>query len=146
MVWDYVLPKNHTIPLTVLHTHHRTQRPNMRQQVWIGRYEDDQPHSFWRTAAHSIGPVTGGSNDPQDAHAYLAAITIGQLCLVVFGHLFDQLVPPVVFPEAIVPKLVQIWPPITEIVAWPPASSLDDDALDAVVNSLGLPIPDSPQP
>jgi hypothetical protein len=141
MVWDWVSPTNHVIPLEVLHTLHRTQRLNLRQQIWTGRYVGSQPHhSFRRTGAHVVGPVTGGSQNPQDAHAYLVALSVGQLAFVVFGHLLG--VPyTLTLPQEIRAKLIPIWPPTIEVARWPPADIIDDDAMNGVVLSLGLPIP-----
>lgn len=149
MVWDWVSPKNHVIPLDALHIHHRAQRLSLRQQVWTGRYIGSQAHhSFRRTGAHVVGPVTGGSEDPQDAHAYLVALSVGQLAFVVFGHLLGI---PIQFPlsEEVESKMIPIWPPTNEVARWPPANTLDDAEMNAIVTSLGLPIPgaeDEPLP
>jgi len=140
MVWDAVSPKDRTIPLDVLRSFHRMQRLNLRQQVWTGRYVGTQPHhSFRRTAAHVVGPVSGGSDDPQDAHAYVVALTVGQLAFVVFGHV---LAVPFNFslPEQIAPRLEPIWPPTHEVVKWPPSDAVDDTALEDLVRSLGFSI------
>jgi hypothetical protein len=143
MVWESVSPKDRTVPLEVLQTFHRTQRPNLRQQVWIGRYGGADPHSFRRTAAHVVGPVTGGSENPQDAHAYLEVLTVGELALAVFGHLlgvpYDHRLPDP--PE---PGWTPIWPPSIEVVQWPPEEVLQDELLELTVRSLGLPIPGVP--
>ncbi len=140
MVWDSVVPRAHTIPRTVLHTLHRTQRLNLRQQVWIGRYVGAQPHhSFRQTAAHVVGPVTGGLDDPNEAHAYIAALSVGQLAFVVYGHVLG--VPhPLNLPEALTSKLIDVWPPTQDVLVWPPAETLTDDDLELVVYSLGLPM------
>jgi hypothetical protein len=143
MVWESVSSKDRTIPLEVLHSFHQTQRLNLRQQVWTGRYVGSQPdHSFRRIAAHVVGPVKGGSSNPQDAHAYVVALSVGQLAFVVFGHLLGV---PIQFnvPEDLGSKLVPIWPPEREVVAWPPSDTLDDSAVINVLTSLGLPIPGS---
>ncbi|HTX31728.1 MAG TPA: hypothetical protein VMD09_10090 [Solirubrobacteraceae bacterium] len=140
MVWESVSPKDRTIPLEVLHTFHRTQRLSLRQQVWTGRYVGNQPdHSFRRTAAHVIGAVKGASENPQDAHAYAVALSVGQLAFVVFGHLLSVPIQLTVPEEG--SKLVPIWPPEREVVAWPPSDALDDAAITNVLTSLGLPIP-----
>ena len=81
-------PQHHVIPRDVLHTLHRTQRLTYRQQVWIGRYVGVQPHhSFREVAAHVVGVVEGELDDPNEAHVYLAAISVGQLAFLIYGHL-----------------------------------------------------------
>jgi hypothetical protein len=57
-VRESVLPESRTVPLELLQTFHRTQRPNLRQQAWIGRHGRPGPHSFRRTAAASSDPST----------------------------------------------------------------------------------------
>jgi hypothetical protein len=139
MVWESVAPQSRTVPLEVLETFHRTQRPNLRQQVWIGRYGGPDPHSFRRTAAHVVGPVSGGSGNPQDAHAYLVVLTVGELALAVFGHLLG--IPHEHrLPEPLEAGWTPIWPPTREVAEWPPVDSLDDERLELTVRSLGLPI------
>ena len=139
MVWESVLPKSRTVPLEVLQTFHRTQRPNLRQQIWIGRYGGPDPHSFRRIAAHVVGPVSGGSENPQDAHAYSEVLTIGELAHAVFGHLLG--VPyEHRLPESLEVYWTRIWPPSIEVVQWPPTHTLYDEQLELTVRSLGLPI------
>ena len=80
LVWELVEAEHRTVPLDVLRIFHQLQRPGGRQQVWIGHYQGSQPdHSFRRTAAHLIAAPPQGDENPQDAHANLLAVTIGQL-------------------------------------------------------------------
>ncbi len=134
LVWDAVSPDDRTVSLRVFRVLRGAQRPTAQQQVWIGMYRGDDPHSFRRTAAHVIGAQ---DVDPQEAHAYLIAITLGQLALVVFGQ--HVVMPPYrhQLPDRFVSSLLQISPPIHEVVAWPPAEALDDEALETCVRSLG---------
>jgi hypothetical protein len=139
MVWESISPEDRTIPLDVLAIFHRTQRLNMRQQVWMGRYSGDDPHSFRRNAAHVVDAATARGDNPQDAHTYLVAITVGELAFVVFGHLLSTRLT-FSLPQQLVSKLVPIWPPVHEVVGWPLQTTLDDAALEACVWSLGAPI------
>jgi hypothetical protein len=140
LVWDAVSPDDRTVAIRDFRVLHGAQRPTAQQQVWIGRYTGDDPHSFRRTAAHVIGAQDA---DPHEAHAYLIAITLGELALVVFGQ--HVVMPPYrhQLPEQFASSLVQISPPIREVVAWPPAEALDDEALQSCVRSLGAAIPRS---
>lgn len=140
MVWDSVRPQHHVIPRDALHSLHRSQRLTYRQQVWTGRYVGAQPHhSFREVAAHVVGVVERELDDPNEAHVYLAAITVGQLAFVVYGHLLG--VPnPHQLPSAMGAKLAQIWPPESEVLNWPPAETLDDVDIQAVLASLGEPM------
>jgi hypothetical protein len=137
LVWDAVSPDDRTVAVRAFRVLRAAQRPTAQQQVWIGRYRGDDPHSFRRTAAHVIGAQDA---DPQEAHAYLIAITLGQLALVVFGQ--HVVMPPYrhQLPDRFASSLLQISPPIHEVVAWPPAEALDDDALETCVRSLGAAI------
>jgi len=137
MVWESVAPKNRTIPLEVLRMFHRFQRPGARQQVWVGRYSGSDPHSFRRAAAHVAG---SGTDVQEDAHGYLIALSVGELALIVYGHLLPHPAE-FVLQEDHAAKLVQIWPPVHEVVDWPPSVPLDDAALEACVRSLGESIP-----
>lgn len=137
LVWECVSPEaSRTIPPAVLHMLHEAQRPGARQQVWIGRFNDsaNEPHSFRRTASHVIG--TPRPDKPGEAHAYLAALSVGELVLVVCGHVLDQ---PVFFdmPSQFNEQLVAIWRPQLEVAAWPPPKGLDPVDLEAVVRALG---------
>ena len=140
LVWDVVSPDDRAVPFQDFRILHRAQRPTGTNQVWIGRYSGDDPHSFRRTAAHVIGATDA---EPGRAHAYMVAITVGQLALTVLGQWVIQ--PPYSFPlpDDLESRLVQIWPAADEIVSWPPSAALDDAALEAIVRSLGTPIPGS---
>ncbi len=90
-------------------------------------------------------------NDPQHAHGYLLVVTIGELAMVIFGHLLSM---PPIGPSDTVPgiplekqfpsHLIQIWPLIHEVVVWPPPAIINDAGLDAVVRAFGVPW-DEPQ-
>jgi hypothetical protein len=137
LVWESVNPRNQTIPADIFRAFHQLQSASIRQQVWIGQYAGDGPHSFRRTAARVVG---AGANVGNEAHAYLVAFTVGQLAYAVYGHLFTV---PVAFtlPPNLASSLVPIWPPVQEVVNWPPSQGLDDADLESCVRSLGLPIP-----
>lgn len=145
LVWELVEEEHRTVPLEVLRIFHQLQRPGGRQQVWLGHYEGSQPdHSFRRVAAHEIGC----DNDEDDAHGYLLVVTIGQLALVVLGHTFSlrdvrvgDPLPGISLHESFPGQLIQIWPLTNETVRWPPPTIVDDTALEAIVRSLGRPIP-----
>lgn len=140
MVWDSVMPQHHMIPRAVLHTFHQTQRLNLRQQVWIGRYTGAQVHhSFRQTAAHVVGPVTGGLADPQEAHLYAAFVTVGQPAYLVVGHILG-LPYKHVLPAELKPKLIEVWPPEHEVVSWPPLEPLSDDDARAALLTVGEPM------
>lgn len=138
LVWDAVSPEDRAVPLQDFRILHRAQRPTGANQVWVGQYSGEDPHSFRRTAAHVIG-VT--DTDPGTAHAYLIVITVGQLAFAVLGQWVIR--PPYTYPmpDGLDSSLVPIWPPADEIVSWPPPASLDDAGLEACVRSLGTPIP-----
>jgi len=146
LVWELVEDQHRTVPLEVLRIFHQLQRPGGRQQVWLGRYQGSEPdHSFRRTAAHEIG-----SEGDRDADGYLLVVTIGQLALVVLGHTFSlrdvsvgDPLPGVPLQEHFPDQLIQIWPLTNEAVRWPPPAILDDAALDAIVRSLGQPMPEA---
>lgn len=141
MVWDYISPDNRAVSLDQLRMLHQTQRPNPRHQIWIGQFLGDAPHSFRRTTGNLI--KTAGPLDSQHTHGYLIAFSIGQLAFVIYGHGLP--VPAnVILPQQFNPKLIQTWPPIHEIVNWPPTNSLNDAELDTIMHSLGEPI--NPQP
>lgn len=148
MVWELVEQQHRTVPLELLRIFHVLQRPGGRQQVWLGHYQGTEPHnSFRRTAAYFIGHEPDGPEDPKDAHGYLLAVTIGQLALVVFGHVLSMApysigdtLPGIALESQFPSQLVQIWPLVHEVVRWPPAASLDDAGMDAIVRSLGQPI------
>jgi hypothetical protein len=135
MVWDAVEPDRKEIPAEVLRAFHALQSASIRQRVWIGRYRGDHPHPYLRSAAHVLG-----ASDAVDAHSYLAAVGIGELVFIVFGHLLATRESVFALPSEQASKLIQVWPPIHEVVNWPPSDSLDDAALDAIVRSLGEPI------
>jgi hypothetical protein len=154
MVWELVEPQFRTVPMEVLRIFHRLQRPGGRQQVWLGRYQGEQPHhSFRRMAAHVLPRYNpGGSNDPQNAHGYLLVVTIGELALVVFGHLLpmppvgpDDPLPGIPLEDQFPSQLIQIWPFIHEVVDWPPPKVIDDAGLEAIVWALGVPWDQPPQ-
>jgi hypothetical protein len=138
MVWDVVSPADRVVPVREFRILHRVLRPTPQQQVWIGQYGGDDPHSFRRVGAHVIGAV---DPDPRNAHAYLIGVTIGQLTLLVFGQ--HVVMPPYshTLPGDFESKLIQISPPMHEVVSWPPAEPIDDEELDSCVRSLGQPIP-----
>jgi hypothetical protein len=137
-VWDLISPKDRTVPGRDLKILHQVMRPTTQQQVWVVRYSGDDPHTFRRTAAHVIGSTDA---DPQNAHAYLVALSVGQLALVVFGQ--HVVMPPYShgLPAEFSSKLVQISPTIHETVRWPPPDDLDNQSLESCVRSLGAPIP-----
>jgi hypothetical protein len=139
LVWECVSPENRTIPLDVLRMFHEAQRPGARQQVWIGRFNDSQnePHSFQRTAAYVVGKPR--PDKPGQAHAYMAALSVGELAFVVCGHLLNQ---PLPFARAaqFTEHLTPIWRPSLEATAWPPPKGLDRAGLQACVHTLGQPI------
>jgi hypothetical protein len=66
-----------------------------------------------------VGVVDGELDDPNEAHAYLAAISVGQLAFLVYGHLLGA-PNPHQLATALSAKLVQIWPPESEVLSWPP--------------------------
>lgn len=134
LVWDAVSPEDRTVALRDFRILRGAQRPTAQQQVWLGRYAGDDPHSFRRTAAHVIGAE---NPDPRQAHAYLIAITLGQLALVVFGQ--HVVMPPYRhrLPAQFANSMIEISPPAHEIVAWPPVEALGDEALETCVRSLG---------
>jgi hypothetical protein len=140
MVWDSVRPQHHMIPREVLHGLHRTQRLTYRQQVWIGRYVGSPPHhSFREVGAHVVGVVSDDAHDPNEAHAYLAAITVGELALVFYGHLLG--VPNAhKLPGGVEQRVIQIWPPESEVLRWPPSEALDDVDIQTILVSLGEPM------
>jgi hypothetical protein len=144
MVWECVSPNDRTIPLVVLRAFHVMQRPGMRQQVWLGRYAGEEPHSFQRTAGHAIGVPPRRPDVPDEAHAYFIAINVGQLALAVCGHLL-QTESRFKMPTEFAASLIPIWPPTIEVVKWPPAETIDYIALQACVRSLGEPIQANPQ-
>ena len=110
LVWECVQPENRTVPLSVLRMFHAVQRPGARQQVWIGRFSDseNEPNSFQRTAAHVIG--TPRPDKPGEAHAYLVALSVGELALVICGHLLDADIP-FLMPAEFSEQLIPIWRP-----------------------------------
>lgn len=65
----------------------------------------------------------------------MVALSIGELVFVVFGHGFDHL--RATPQHQLADRLVQVWPPIHEVAAWPPALPLNDAELDATVRALG---------
>jgi hypothetical protein len=134
LVMESVHPQHQEIPPVVFHTFHRTQRAEARQQVWIGHFAGSEPHSFRRTAGRLVG--ASGTEDGDDAHGYLVALSIGQLALVVYGHVMPT---PANFtlPDELDRKLIHIWRPLYEVVSWPPAESLVEADLDAIVSALG---------
>lgn len=147
LVWELVDTQQRTVPLEVLRIFHQLQRPGGRQQVWLGRYQGRDPHHSWRrVAAHHIdGPAEG----EQDAEGYLVAVTIGELAMVVLGHTFSLAgirvgdpLPGIALHESFPGQLVQVWPLKNETVRWPPPTILDDAVLDAIVRSLGQPMPE----
>lgn len=143
LVWDSVMPQHSVIPRSVLHTFHRTQRLNLRQQVWVGHYVGPQPHhSFRQTAAHIVGEiaeVTGPPLKPDDAHVYACVVTMGQAAYLVVGHILD--VPySHALPDELAPKLVPVWPPHHEVVSWPPQEGLSDEDIRAALMSVGEPM------
>jgi hypothetical protein len=140
MVWECVSPTDQMITAGALRIFHQLQRPSGNQQVWTARYSGSDPHSFRRTVASVIGSRPEGASDPDNPHAYLITLSIGELAFVIFGYLLAPPMPNVTLPQRFASKLVQIWPLATEIVEWPPAHALDDADLDAVVRSLGAPI------
>lgn len=144
LVWESIEPDHRTIHPAVLRAFYFIQRPSIRQTVWIGRYNGNEPHPVRRTAAFLIGSRPEGADDPPHADAYLVAFAVGQLAFAVFGHLLTadgpEGVPEFSFPPQFATKLVQIWPMEHEVVIWPPTDSLDDAALDACVRSLGQPM------
>ncbi len=139
LVWECVSPENRTVPLAVLRMFHAIQRPGARQQVWIGRFSDsgNEPLSFQRTGAHVIG--TPRPDKPGEAHAYLLALSVGELALVVCGHLLDADIP-FLMPAEFSEQLTPIWRLSLEVVTWPPPKGIDRAGLEAVVRSLGAPI------
>jgi hypothetical protein len=139
MVWECLSPQNRTIPLDVLRMFHGTQRPGARQQVWIGHYIDTEPHTFQRVAAHGVGIAPLRPDVPDEAHAYLVALSVGQLAFVVYGHTFP-IPQPFTMPAEFATRLIPIWPPEQEVVEWPPSDGVDYAGLEACVRSLGDPI------
>lgn len=134
MVWESVNPEYRAIPSDEMRRLHATQRPGARQRVWIGRCSGAEPHSARQVAGFLVGPL--GEDYPGGPHSYLVALTIGQLALAVYGHTM-ALPAQFVFPPQFESSLVQIWPPVHEVVAWPPPASLDEGGLDACVQALG---------
>ncbi len=137
MVWDAVSVENRAIPVEMLRRFHRMQSAGGAHQVWIGRYIGDDPHTSRRAAAHVIGRAA--PTNPGRADAYLVVFTIGQLVLVVFGQVFRPMSIHAL-PSTVASALIQIWPPSQEVVAWPPADSLDNAGLEACARSLGAPV------
>lgn len=140
MVWDSVRPQHHVIPRVVLHTLHRTQRLTYRQQVWIGRYVGAQPHhSFREVAAHIMGVVESDLDNPNEAHAYLSAVSVGELAFLFYGHLLG-IPKPHQPPSGLSDKFVPIWPPEREVLSWPPTETVDDVDIQTALASLGEPM------
>jgi hypothetical protein len=134
LVWESVYPRLRTIPPDVFHTLHRTQRAEARQQVWLGQFAGAEPYSFRRGAGHVIDAE--GSDNPDGAHGYLVALTVGQLALIVYGHVMP--VPAYrTLPSEFESKLVHIWRPTLEVAYWPPPETLTETDLDLIVTSLG---------
>lgn len=133
MVWESVSPENRAIPLDELRRLYGTQRPGARLQVWTCHFAGTEPHSFRHTAGRA---VSQGTDLPDDAKGYLAALSVGQLGMVVHGH--NMPIPAqLTFPPQLQPCLVQIWPPVQEVVRWPPSVALDEVGMDAIVDALG---------
>jgi hypothetical protein len=133
MVWESVSPEQRAITPDDLRRLYATQRPGARQQVWVGHFAGAEPHSFRHTAGQAIADGTGL---PENAKGYLAALSIGQLAMVVYGHTMD--IPArFAFPPQLQTCLLQIWPPVQEVVRWPPPVALNEDGLDAIVSALG---------
>ena len=76
-----------------------------------------------------------GEPDPEQGHGYIVAIGVSQLVFVIFGHGYESV--SATPTNALSTRLVQVWPPIHEIAAWPPEEPLDDAGLDATVRGLG---------
>jgi hypothetical protein len=138
MVWESVEPQHRVVPIDVARSFCALQSASIRQQVWLGRYAGASPHPFFRTGAHLAG--TEPANRRENAHAYLIAFGIGQLACVVFGHLLLTDFPvEFSFPPPLGTRLLQVWPPIHEVIEWPPADPLEDAHMEAVVRALGAP-------
>jgi hypothetical protein len=136
MVLEQLVPLERGIPLDYVHGLRAYQCPPLlRQQVWIGRYSGDQPHAFGHAAGRG-GERTVEEPNPRDGYIYNATLTAGQLAFHIFGHTFK---PRLVqrLPEYFVPRLVQIWPLVNEVVSWPPSSRLQDEDLEALATSVG---------
>ena len=131
LAWESVHPKHRTLPPAVFHTLHRTQRAEARQQVWMGHFLGREPHSF-RRAAGSLE----GSDDPESTHGYLIALTLGQLALIIYGHVMATPASRSL-PSEFDSKLIHIWRPGHEVVSWPPPDGLIEVDLDAIVSTLG---------
>lgn len=141
-VWESVEVEQRVVPSDVLRAFHALQSPSIRQMVWIGRYLGDGigPHPMWATGGRLPGRPVERPDDLEDSDAYLVAFVIGQLAGVVFGHL---LMPGVEwhFPRRLAAKLMQIWPPVHEVIKWPPERALSAADMDAIVRSMGGPEP-----
>ena len=130
MVWECLAGEHRAMPMTALRELHVTQRPPAKHQVWFGQYSGDEPHSFRHAAGRAFGEP-----DPEQGHGYLVAIGIGQLVFVVFGHGFESI--SATPTNELATRLVQVWPPVNEVAAFPPPEPLDDGGLDATVRALG---------
>ncbi len=67
------------------------------------------------------------------------ALSVGELALVVCGHLLDADIP-FLMPAEFSEQLTPIWRLSLEVVTWPPTKGIDRAGLEAVVRSLGAPI------
>lgn len=139
MVWDSVVPQYKQIPPLLLHRLRATQHLNVRQQVWIGRYNNpENSHHLYRQAnAYHVGKI-------QDvAGAHMSFLVIGELAFFVFGHVESEpLSCPM--PPGLDRKMLRVWPPKHEQITWPPPEPLTDEDSMKLFRALDLLRPWSP--
>lgn len=135
IVWDSVAPQHRIIPRAVAHHLWATQSLiPMRQQVWIGRYVGDQPQHSFRQVSAAADPAPPDV-EPQDAHVHISMVTVGQVAYVVFGQVLPQPLT-LTLPKSLETKLLQVWPPQSEVLHWPPPRNLTDADADAALMSI----------
>jgi hypothetical protein len=97
--------------------------PPASTHVWIAAYEGEW--SGWYS-----GDVIGiGPPSKTEGLAYCATMVVGHLVFQVLGHDLAEPIEPLSAPEA--DRLsVQLWPPQSTLVSWPPRFAILDGWLD----------------
>jgi hypothetical protein len=105
----------------------RTLRPPGDVTVWLSAYLGPSTARYVDRPVNWKVVQTG-----QDTDAFGGLITMDRFLVTLFAHRLGPLVGPGQHFEIEVPfadAIVQVWPPISQQVAWPPGRGWDDDSI-----------------
>lgn len=143
MVADYLDRDRSAIPEEQRTTFKENQAPLREWKIWVGHHEREE----WRGhLVRSIFPIATEKHVPEvmanglhQPNTQTTAFTVGKLYFLIVSSEIPELAERFRLGGAAANKVAQIWPNVTDTIAWPPATLTDAEAsglADAFFNSV----------